>query len=95
MEVNNLKELKSKISNNFPDVEISENELGNKAFVVILRGGLNASNPKAYMDAAVSEYVQHLMFNEFVEIFMDNPWVRVIIFNFNDIDNWRKFDQQG
>lgn len=37
------------------------------------------------MDAAVSEYVRHSMFNQFTEIFNDNPYVRVLIFGFNKL----------
>jgi hypothetical protein len=47
------------------------------------------------MDCAVSEYVQQTMYNEFVEIFLDNPWIRVIIFGINNITDWRKFSGNG
>ena len=38
------------------------------------------------MNAAVSEYVGRDLYNEFVEIHMDNPWVRVIVSNINELD---------
>ncbi len=63
----------------------------------VLRGGLGQRNPKAYMDNAVSEFLQlkgNPMYNEFVEIFMDNPYVRVIIEGINDLD-YHPFNECG
>lgn len=55
--------------------------------IAILRGGLRSGNPIAHMNAAVSEYVSNrVMFNEFVEIHMDNPWVRVIITRIDELE---------
>ena len=59
--------------------------LGNGAYVVILRGGFQSSNPQQYMDNVVSELVGKDSYNEFIEKFLDNPWVRIIIFDFNNI----------
>ena len=53
--------------------------------VAILRGGIGAMNPKAFMDKAVSEYVKYNTFNQFVEIHLDNPWVRVIVKGINEV----------
>lgn len=72
------------------DIEICEYDLSKdgkkKGKIAILRGGLNESNPTAYMNEAVSQYVGRNLYNEFVEIHMDNPWVRVIISNINELD---------
>lgn len=43
-------------------------------------------DPSDYMDNAVSLFVNHELHNEFIEKFLDNPWVRIIIFDFNDIN---------
>ncbi len=61
--------------------------------VAILRGGLNTDNPTAIMNNAVSKYVGNKGYNEFVEIHLDNPWVRVIIGGINDLD-FKPFDKQ-
>lgn len=90
-DINNLSELTSRRSDKYPDVEIFEKELAPGVFLSILRGGFGCGNPKLYMDTAVGEYVHQTMYNEFVEIFLDNPWVRVIIFGINNINEWRKF----
>ena len=42
-------------------------------------------NPFDYMNDAVSVLVDHELHNEFIEKFLDNPWVRIIIFDFNSI----------
>lgn len=72
------------------NIEIFEQDLtknGTKVGkVAILRGGLNTDNPTALMNSAVSDYVGTTGFNEFVEIYLDNPWVRVIVSGINDLD---------
>lgn len=61
--------------------------------VTILRGGLNTDNPTAIMNDAVSKYVGSTGYNEFVEIYLDNPWIRVIISGINELD-YKTFDNQ-
>lgn len=79
------------------DVEIFEQLLKNDNQVVgkiaIIRGGLNTDNPTGLLNAAVSEYVGNTGYNEFVEIFLDNPWVRVVMSGINEID-FKKFENQ-
>ena len=69
----------------FNDIEIYEQDLNGDGKLAILIGGLNQDNPKAYMDAVVSKYVDDKMYNEFIEEPLDNPWVRVIIFGINNL----------
>ena len=53
-------------------------EDGNKGTVaVFLYGG--KGNPMMELDKAVNEYVGNDAFNQFIDINMDNPWVRVVI----------------
>ena len=94
-DINKLSDLTSRKSNQFSDVEIFEKELAQGVFIALLRGGFTAANPKLYMDNVVSEYVGQSMYNEFVEIFLDNPWIRIIIFGINNINEWRKFSDNG
>ncbi len=79
------------------DVEIFEQLLKNGDVVVgkiaIIRGGVNTNNPTELLNAAVSEYVGNTGYNEFVEIFLDNPWIRVITSGINEI-NFEKFENQ-
>ena len=46
--------------------------------IAILVGGLRSENPKEYMDMAVNNYVGREMHNQFIEIFLDNPWTRIV-----------------
>lgn len=55
------------------------------AFVTILVGGLNLSNPKSYMDNVVHEFVQGRMYNEYIDANLDNPWLRIIVEDINDL----------
>ncbi len=73
------------IRKRYNDVKCKQVVLGNGAYVVILRGGFQSSNPQQYMDNVVSELVGKDSYNEFIEKFLDNPWVRIIIFDFNNI----------
>ena len=95
IDINNLSDLTSRKSDKYSDVEIFEKKLAQGVFIEMLRGGFTAANPKLYMDNVVSEYVRDTMYNEFVEIFLDNPWIRVIIFGINNINEWRKFSENG
>ena len=68
-------------------IQIFEQKLdGGKGTISILCGGFNANNPKLFMDEVVSQYVTGEMYNEFIEIFLDNPYVRVIITGINEIE---------
>ena len=81
-------EINSRIANvkaQFPDVVFRCMELENGSFVCIMRGGLMQDDPSVYMDSAVSVFVNQELHNEFIEKFLDNPWIRIIIFGFNDI----------
>jgi hypothetical protein len=43
------------------------------------------------LDYAVSQYVGYKPFTQFIDIEMDNPWVRVIVFGINEM-NQEDFD---
>ena len=56
--------------------------------VAFLRGGFGSYNPKAYMDLAVNDYLEkkgNPLHNEFIEIFLDNPYLRVVVTGINDM----------
>ena len=73
------------VKRQYPDVVFRCQELDNGAFVCIMRGGLTNDDPSSYMDSVVSEFVGEELYNEFIEEFLDNPWVRIVIFDFNNI----------
>ena len=69
-------------------VKIQENiiqlEDGNKGKVaVFLYGG--EGNPMVALDDAVKEYVGVEPSSQFIDINMDNPWVRVVITHINEM----------
>jgi hypothetical protein len=79
---NRIREVKSK----YPDVVCKWQELNTGAFIVIMRGGLSSDHPTEYMNGAVSVLVARELHNQFIEEYLDNPWIRIIIFGFNNID---------
>lgn len=73
--------------NQFPDVDVFQQKLERgRGMLTILRGGWNEPNPKAYMDEAVRQFVEDRLYNQFIEIHLDIPQVRVIIEGINDIN---------
>lgn len=65
----------------YDDVQICEITEGDKK-ISIIRGGIN--KPKSYMDKVVREYTRGELHNQFIEIFLDNPYVRIIVSGIND-----------
>lgn len=57
-----------------------------KGHIAILVGGFDKDNPKGYMDKVVKKYAGENSYNEFIESFLDNPWVRVVTIGINEID---------
>ena len=70
----------------FDDVDIKEIRFDGNNKITILVGGFSHPNPKEYMDQVVSEYVSHSSFNEFIEIHLDMPQIRIILKDINRID---------
>ena len=68
----------------YTDVDVFEHSLPQGGKLTILRGGWYKENPKSYMDMVVCDYMEHRLHNQFVEIHMDIPQVRVIIEGIND-----------
>ena len=69
----------------YSDVDFKLQQLDGGGLMVIIRGGLNSNNPTQYMNGVVSFLVETELYNEFIEKFLDNPWVRVVFFEFNNI----------
>lgn len=72
------------------DLQIYQQILYNRAGhrigkLAVLIGGLRSEQPIMFMDAAVSNYVGRTGYSEFIEIHMDNPWVRVILTDLNNL----------
>ncbi|EGV44226.1 hypothetical protein BZARG_1000 [Bizionia argentinensis JUB59] len=80
------------------DIQIFEQEIKNSdkkvGKIAILRGGLNSDNPTQIMNKAVSDYVGRKGHNQFVEIHLDNPWVRVVLDGINELDYKDFVDQR-
>ena len=58
-----------------------------KVRVTFLLGGFHSASPKAYMDYVVSDFVEHKFYNEYIDSELDNPYLRIIIEDVNDLIN--------
>ena len=81
---------KKTVEEKYNDVKIQI--LGN---VVILKGGINTDNPTEYMNEVV-DYILKLLgkpkYNQFIEDYLDNPWVRILVFDFNSMEFKNSFN---
>lgn len=57
---------------------------GKGRVAVFLYGG--EGNPMVALDEAVAEYVGNEPASQFIDINMDNPWVRVVILHMNEME---------
>lgn len=67
-------------------VQIYKQELNGGGELVIIIGGLGSENPKAILDKAVKTLTCDEAYNEFIDIHLDNPWIRVVIMGINQLD---------
>ncbi len=96
--INDINELNYKKYRQYRDVEIYESILISKKAdtngkIAVIRGGLNSEKPILFMNEIVQEYVDKKEYKEFVEIYLDNPWVRIIFFDF-DLIKYEPFINQ-
>lgn len=80
----------------YQDVQIYTDYVGDSELrCTLLCGGMGRPNPKEYMDNVVSAFVGNRGHNQFIEIFLDNPYVRVILEGINsDTINWQTYQGQ-
>jgi len=61
---------------------------GKKLKIRLLVGGFNTNNPTEYMNNVVKRFGEREFegkYNEFIDGTLDNPWVRLLISDINDI----------
>ena len=79
--------------NKIPGLKISEAEYdlpdnkGKGKIAVLMYNG--AADPKKVLDFAVREYVQDNGYHELIDAHLDNPWMRVLL---SDINNMSQKD---
>ena len=89
--INRIKEFKN--ANNDSELEYFVQSLGNGACICILRGGLDKPDPEEYMNDVVLSVVQNDLYNFFIENYLDNPCVKIITFEFNEISFSKESDE--
>ena len=58
------------------DLKQGDTKVGEFAMLI---GGINFQDPDKVLEDAVSHYVNNEGYNEYVDIHLDNPWVRVVV----------------
>lgn len=91
--INRIKEFKN--ANNDSELEYFVQSLGNGACICILRGGLDKPDPEEYMNDVVLSVVQKEHHNSFIEAELDNPYVKIIIFDLNNIPFEEKSNEKA
>ena len=71
-----------------PGLTINESEYdlekgGKGKIAVFIYAG--KSDPKKILDLAINEYVERNGFHELIDANLDNPWMRVILSNINEM----------
>lgn len=74
-------------------VTFEESKIGGEGKVAVFKF-YGDEDPVIALDKAVSAYVGHRSYTQFVDINMDNPWTRVVILGVNDTGNV-EFDPAG
>ncbi len=67
-----------------PDVQIYETSIGKgnkKAKIAVFKADVNAKSPNDILDKAIGRYTNSKPFNQFRDIYIDNPWIRIVISN--------------
>jgi hypothetical protein len=70
-------------------IELTGGRFGKIAVLIYAGEG----DPDVALESAVSSYVGNVGYNEFVDINMDNPWVRVVMSGMNEMTQ-EDFDPQ-
>ncbi|MEI7503092.1 MAG: hypothetical protein WCJ61_07395 [Paludibacter sp.] len=74
------------------DIDFCEYDLINKSTqmtegkIAIFRGALDSTDPIKVMNEIISDYVGSKPHNQFIEMHLDNPWVRVLVFGINELN---------
>ncbi|MEI6766363.1 MAG: hypothetical protein WCM76_12030 [Bacteroidota bacterium] len=70
------------------EYDLPNNKGKGKIAVLMYNGG---ADPKKVLDFAVSVYVQNNGFHELIDAHLDNPWMRVLLSDINNLTQ-RGFD---
>jgi hypothetical protein len=72
----------SKVKIQESNIDLTNDRKG-KVAILIYRG---EEDPVSKLDTAVHQYVGNESHHEFIDINMDNPWVRVILSGINEME---------
>lgn len=69
-------------------LNIYEKKLSDKgdAKLIIFIADTNSDHPKKDIDKAIAKYTKDRGYIDFVDSHLDNPWIRVVIVDFNNLN---------
>ena len=70
------------------EYDLPDNKGKGKIAVLMYHGG---ADPKKVLDYAVLSYVQNHGYHELIDAHLDNPWMRVLLSDINNLEQ-RNFD---
>lgn len=77
-----LEEMKTK----YPEISYAISKLDGGRIVILNYNSIPEDDTGEIMDNAVRFLTEKCWYNEFIEKQLDNPWVRIIIFEYNKIN---------
>ena len=77
-----LEEMKTK----YPEISYAESKLDGGKIVILNYNSIPEDDTGEIMDKAVRFLTENCLYNEFIEKQLDNPWVRILIFEYNKIN---------
>lgn len=68
-------------------LKIFEKDLSDKNDVklIVFIADINSDHPKNDIDRAIAKYTKDRGYIDFVDSHLDNPWIRVVIVDFNNL----------
>ena len=73
------------------EYDLPDNKGKGKIAVLMYNGG---ADPKKVLDLAVREYVQNNGYHELIDAHLDNPWMRVLLSDINNMEQ-KDFDEES
>lgn len=67
-------------------VEVFEKKLAEGVTMAIFRVDVNSPSPKDILDRAIGLFVKNKPYNQYKDIYGDNPWTRVVICGDGDLE---------
>lgn len=76
-----------------PNVQIYEHKYNGKASVAIFKADVNTKAPNDVLDQAIGRYVRNKPHLQFRDVYVDNPWIKIIVSHIDELPFTDLIDQ--